>query len=513
MTDRDVEVRLSEAIRHAAPDRLEQILAQCNQEGAVKPMNEHVRKPMKRWKIWAGAAAAAILLAVGLWGYNANYGVDSIIGIDVNPSVELRINRGEEVVKATALNDDANIILGDMDLKGVDLDVAVNAIIGSMLKNGYIDELANSVLVSVENSNASRGAALQQRLTAEIEQLLAASSISGAVLSQTITDDQQLQQLAKSYGISVGKAALVQNILQQDATGMWTFAGLAALSINDLNLLSASQQNQLQGVSSVGTASSGAYIGEDAAKAAALADAGVSESETSMLWVEMDYDDGRMVYEVEFYVGRVEYDYEIDAASGNIVSRDIDREAEYYQNANPSANSNYIGEDRAESIALNAAGLTASQVTNLRVWIDYEDDFYENDSYEVEFCYGGFEYDYEIDAVTGEIISWDKDYDDGYHYQHQGNNGSSANNGNNGNNGNNANNAGGAVISASEAQNIALSAAGLTASQVMGMHTELDRDDGRTLYEIEFRSGRIEYNYDIDATTGAVISYDIDYDD
>ena len=58
-----------------------------------------------------------------------------------------------------------------MDLKGVDLDVAVNAIIGSMLKNGYIDELRNSVLVSVENDDAAKGAALQERLTAEIEQL------------------------------------------------------------------------------------------------------------------------------------------------------------------------------------------------------------------------------------------------------------------------------------------------------------------------------------------------------
>lgn len=69
MTDRDIEVRLAEAIRHAAPDRLEQILSQCNdQEGAVIAMNEKkTRKPIHRWKIWAGAAAAALLLAVGLW--------------------------------------------------------------------------------------------------------------------------------------------------------------------------------------------------------------------------------------------------------------------------------------------------------------------------------------------------------------------------------------------------------------------------------------------------------------
>lgn len=544
MTDRDVEVRLAEAIRHAAPDRLEQILSQCNdQEGAVIAMNEKkTRKPIHRWKIWAGAAAAALLLAVGLWGYNANYGVDSIIGIDVNPSVELRINRSEEVVKANALNDDANVILDGMDLKGVDLDVAVNAIIGSMLKNGYIDELRNSVLVSVENDDAAKGAALQERLTAEIEQLLSASSISGAVLSQTITDDQSLQQLADTYGISVGKAALIQNILQQDTTGMWTFEGLAQLCINDLNLLSASKETQLQGVSSTGTASSAGYIQQSVAKQIAFDDAGTDQDTARRIQIELDYDDGRLVYEVGFYVDNVEYDYEIDATTGSIISRDIDHDDDYYwqnnntsnnssnnSSTNTSSSSSFIGEAKAQSIALEAAGLSASEVTGLRVVLDYEDDLFERDSYEVEFYAGGFEYDYEIDALTGDILSWDKDVDDDYYYHHQANNGNGNNAANNGNTSNNTtsntnnntnntsnnttNNNSSSLITAAEAQSIALAQAGLSSGDVTGLRAELDRDDGRTVYEVEFRSGRVEYSYDINASTGAVISYDIDYDD
>ncbi len=533
MTDRDIEAKLREAISHAAPDCLEQVLSHCkDQEGAVIPMNEKkTRKPIHRWKIWAGAAAAALLLAVGLWGYNANYAIDSIIGIDVNPSVELRINKAEEVVKANALNNDAQIILDDMNLKGVDLDVAVNAIIGSMLKNGYIDELKNSVLISVENDNAAKGEALQQRLAAEIEQLLSASAISGAVLSQTITDDQSLQQLADTYGISVGKAALIQNILKQDTTGMWTFEGLAGLCINDLNLLSASKDTQLQGVSSVGTASSAAYIKQSVAKQTALNDAGVDEASARRIKIELDYDDGRMVYEVEFYVDNIEYDYEIDAATGAIISRDIDRDDDYYWQgnngnngnnngnnntnnnanngaANAGSNSSFIGEAKAQSIALEAAGLSESEVYGLRVKLDYEDDLYERDNYEVEFYAGGFEYDYEIDAITGEIISWDKDIDDDYHYQHNANAGNTANN-----SAINGNNSASATITADEAKNIALAQAGLSASEVSGLWAELDRDDVRTIYEVEFHSGRTEYNYDIDASTGAVISYDIDYDD
>ena len=42
--------------------------------------------------------------------------------------------------------------------------------------------------------------------------------------------------------------------------------------------------------------------------------------------VKLDDDDGRGVYEIEFYVGNTEYDYEIDAHSGGIIEYDIDRD-------------------------------------------------------------------------------------------------------------------------------------------------------------------------------------------
>ena len=71
----------------------------------------------------------------------------------------------------------------------------------------------------------------------------------------------------------------------------------------------------------------------------------------------------------------------------------------------------YIGEDKALEIALADAGLSKDDVTLTAVKLDYEDDrgVYE---YEVEFHQGQTEYDYSIDAVTGEIRDKDKDIDD-----------------------------------------------------------------------------------------------------
>lgn len=65
-------------------------------------------------------------------------------------------------------------------------------------------------------------------------------------------------------------------------------------------------------------------IGEDKAKKAALKHAGFDEGEVTRLHVELDYDDGVLRYEVDFHVGNVEYDYDINAYSGDILSYDKD---------------------------------------------------------------------------------------------------------------------------------------------------------------------------------------------
>ena len=115
------------------------------------------------------------------------------------------------------------------------LDVAVNAIIGSMLQNGYLNELANSVLISVDNNDPVRGMALQERLADEVNKLLQTDSFRGAVLSQTVVKSDELQQMAEQYGITLGKAQLIQEILGKNS--LHTFDELAPLSINELNIL------------------------------------------------------------------------------------------------------------------------------------------------------------------------------------------------------------------------------------------------------------------------------------
>ena len=168
------------------------------------------------------------------------------------------------------------------------------------------------------------------------------------------------------------------------------------------------------------TAASGDYISADRAKQIALNDAGVKESAAVFLRANLDWDDGRMKYEVEFYSGNTEYDYDIDAVTGAIRSSDRDLEDFQIWNGNTGGNrptnvssgdsgsstsGNYISAERAQQIALAEC---PSGSTVYKCQFDWDDGRAE---YEVEIRNGWTEYDFEIDAVTGTILSRDIDND------------------------------------------------------------------------------------------------------
>mgnify|MGYP002563062313 CR=1 FL=1 len=166
------------------------------------------------------------------------------------------------------------------------------------------------------------------------------------------------------------------------------------------------------------SASTSDYIGVERAKEIALADAGVKASDAVFLRANLDWDDGRMEYEVEFYSGNTEYDYDIDAVTGAILSSDRDLEDFQIWNSGTSTNrpanvssgssassGNYITAERAQQIALAEC---PSGSTVYKCQFDWDDGRAE---YEVEIRNGWTEYDFEIDAVTGTIFSRDIDND------------------------------------------------------------------------------------------------------
>lgn len=532
MTDHELERRLRTALEHAAPNDLEGVLSRCETgKGTVIDMTNAVetKKKKRRWAPLAAAACLALVLVGGGGGYyyySANNAVVSLVSLDVNPSIQLEVNKNEKVLSATPMNDDGAEILADMDLKGTQADVAMYAIIGSLLQHGYVDELANSILITVEDDDQARGEKLQQELTAQADAALANAQVNGAVLAQTLQNSEELSQKAQEYGISTGKAALIQAIVA-GSNNTKTFEELVGLSINELNLLYTAQipvEGQISGnepegviggedgytfivtegppILVTGSASQNGYIGLDAAKQAALKHAGVSASDATFVEAEYDYDDGKMVYEVEFHVSGTEYDYEIDAQTGAVVKYKSEQNGTNVGSGSVNTSS-FIGESAAKAAALKHAGVSESSTKYCNAWLEYDDGRAE--CYEVEFMVGSTRYECKVALTYASVIECEQE-----NYGGSGSSGQST--GQSGSQTSGGSGTSSTDIGAEKAKSIALNHAGVSASQTSEMKVEQDWDDGVLEYEVEFKAGGVEYEYTIHGGTGQILKYESDRD-
>ncbi len=293
----------------------------------------------------------------------------------------------------------------------------------------------------------------------------------------TLKDDNgnTLYPLTYNNVISVGAASAYKEVTARQNTGMQVKSGdieltlkddngntLYPLTYNNVIYLPAEQLADLMGYDTTVTTNSIRLepkastddIGAGKAKAIALNHAGISASQVVFVKVDKEYDDGRLHYDVEFYSGNKEYDYEIAAKDGSILSVDMD----------------------IENYTIPSVG-TSDSAKNY---------------YDVEFYSGNKEYDYEIAAKDGSILSVDMDIEN-YTIPSVGTSDSAKN-----------------YIGIKKAKQTALSKAGLSSSSVHWEKAELDYDDGRAEYELEFHSGHREYECTVDAVSGKVLSFERD---
>lgn len=236
-----------------------------------------------------------------------------------------------------------------------------------------------------------------------------------------------------------------------------------------------------------GTMAWAAGITDTKAKEIALKNAGIPADKVVYSSVELDYENGRQVYEVEFYTKDfMEYDYEIDPTNGNVLSVDYDAEDYQIIRGQDGSVSASVSLEKAKKTALKHAGLSASDVTFVKAKQDWDDGRL---IYDIEFITDDYEeYDYEIDAVSGDILSWDYDAED-YSPSKKPQNGED-------------------YITLDEAKRAALKKAGLKSSEVTFLKAKQDFDDGSMKYELKFYSGSMEYEAEVDALTGKILDWE-----
>ncbi len=173
----------------------------------------------------------------------------------------------------------------------------------------------------------------------------------------------------------------------------------------------------------------GKDIGRDAALEAALSDAGISEEETTRLKVSEDNDDGRKIYEIQFDADGKEYEYEVGASDGRILSADMemisgstaDQDSGTGQSAGDAQPDSGSGQGQQsqggtgsadvavsmeEAAAIALERVPGAAQSDVRIELDYDDGVYK---YEGDIIYEQREYDFEIDANTGTILEWSEE--------------------------------------------------------------------------------------------------------
>ena len=408
MTNEKMEQRLASALEKTAPNDVDGVLSRCEErKGTVIPMTTK-KTANRKWTTLVAACLAVMLLGGGGLFYQRANAVASVVSLDVNPSIELKVNRSEKVLACAPLNEDAKAILADMsngaDLKGAKLDVAVNAIVGSLVRNGYLDSISSAIMISVEDKDTARAEKLQRELTSAVDGVLQTSEAKAAVLTQTLTQDAAREQQARENNISSGKAALVNRVLAINPS--LKFDALAKLSVEELKDLAEAGAPAMP-------------IGRDAARTAAEEYAGTTALDSVAAEVDPELDESLAHYEVELQTAWGEFEYLVDAYTGKVLSGQKDLLAAVSasnettkpsgQKPAPSGTVQDIGYTKAKSIALNHAGVSENKAYDMEIELDDEDGTLV---YEVEFKSGNMEYSYEINAATGAIIKHETELED-----------------------------------------------------------------------------------------------------
>ncbi len=226
----------------------------------------------------------------------------------------------------------------------------------------------------------------------------------------------------------------------------------------------------------------------------------VKASDLAFTSVKFSNNNNVETYDVSFKHNGAEYNCTIDAKTGKVLELNngirIDGDISVDENGAPILDVEVIDADAALTAAIEKAGLTVTKeaLSYYDIKLDKDNGIYE---YDIEFIYDNIEYEADVNAATGEVIKVksetnDKDDDDNLVIDEN------------------------ACIGKEAAEEKALAHVGLTREQVSNIRVKLDSDDGKAEYDVEFFVDGVEYEFEIDALDGTVISFekdDIDEDE
>ena len=344
------------------------------------------------------ACVALVLVVGGIFYYRGNLMVDSLVDLDVNPGIELLTNQKNRVLEAYATNGDGDKVLSGMDLHNVDLQVALNAIVGSMVQQGYMTKDTKGVLVTVQNKDQKKAETLRKLVVKEMEIALSTEDMNAAVFHQVISiQNNNASAFARKNNISLGKAVFVLNLANKARS--LDAKELAKMKISEIAKLVADKNIDIRDIIEYDSDDS---LWENIADA--IEDINEGDDDYIVATTQQESTQAVQVQPTETQAS-VQTQAKSQAQTQPQTHAQTKPQTKVQTNAQPQT-SGRISADKAKAIAFGHAGVSAGQVRELSV--EYDDD----GVYEIDFKVGNTEYDYEIGATDGSIRKADVEQDD-----------------------------------------------------------------------------------------------------
>ena len=421
----------------------DELIADAESEANTK------RKP--GWaKLGTMAACLALVLCTGIATHAIrNNATAGTFTMDVNPSVEYTIAKSGAVKSIRSLNSDAEAALSGIVPGRQSVEAALTRTVAAYEACGYLENGEATVLISFD-SRLDANAELKASLSAEIQQALEQTDAVGTLVFRSeLTENAEAAKIAEEFHVSLGRADWI--LTAADKTGLPTDE-VARMSLDELL--------KFQEASGIASVSVSKFISLEEAKKIALKDAKLDELTQKIVFTreELNRNQGKPCYLLEFYTGTNQYFYQIDAKSGSIIYA-----------------GKFITLSEAKKIALDDAGckdkvsFTEETLVSGGIKTPY---------YRLVFADAKTQWTYRIDAVLGtvlekqqkEIVTTD-------------------------------------FISLEEAKQIALKDAGLddATQKIVFTREELNRNSGKPCYILEFYTAKKQYSYKVDAKNGSIM--------
>lgn len=369
--------------------------------------------------------------------------------MDVNPSVEYTIAKSGAVKSIRSLNSDAEAALSGIVPGRQSVEAALTRTVAAYEACGYMENGEATVLISFD-PRLDANAELKASLSAEIQQALEQTDAVGTlVFHSELTENAEAAKIAEEFHVSLGRADWIL-----------TAANKTGLPTDEVARMSLDELLKFQEASGIASVSVSKFISLEEAKKIALRDAKLDELTQKIVFTreELNRNQGKPCYLLEFYTGTNQYFYQIDAKSGSIIYA-----------------GKYITLSEAKKIALDDAGcedkvsFTEETLVSGGIKTPY---------YQLVFADAKTQWTYRIDAVLGtvlekqqkEIVTTD-------------------------------------FISLEEAKEIALKDAGLNEAiqKIVFTREDLNRNSGKPCYILEFYTAKKQYSYKVDAKNGSII--------